>query len=270
MSYILGLLIAFFSIVFSIFHLHQEASNYFDVIALSMVLGGTIAVTAMTIPARSYPELLRLFWRVFWLGSRDHKVLLDQGFKLVEAVEGRHAVSFNDEKVPSHRQDYFAQLLKEGYDLITLGFSRDLIEQILVERIQKHYQRSSQLAQTLRGLSKYPPAFGLMGTILGLVSLMRSLGESRDPREVGMRMGVALIATFYGILFANLVIGPAGERILKVAMEEKQEGEFALESIILACERTPIFEALEILNSHFEPQDRKSWKTDASPSGEAA
>lgn len=53
-----------------------------------------------------------------------------------------------------------------------------------------------------------------MGTVLGLVNLMRGISAGLDAKDTGVQMAVALVATFYGLIFANLIVNPAGEAIL--------------------------------------------------------
>jgi chemotaxis protein MotA len=94
----------------------------------------------------------------------------------------------------------------------------------------------------------------LVGTVLGLVSLMRALADSQGAQETGLRMAVALVATLYGLLLSNLVINPAGEQVSRLASEVKKDSGIALQGILLASERTSLLESQELLNCFVSPE----------------
>lgn len=148
------------------------------------------------------------------------------------------------------------QVLKDGAELISLGLNGEKIQMILQERVHQATERKNRVANTLKSLAKYPPAFGLAGTVLGLVSLMRSVSAGATAKDTAVEMAIALVATMYGILTANLVVNPAGESVAKDAIEEMKEAEIAVQAVLLAVNRTSILESQEMLNSFVLPQDR--------------
>jgi flagellar motor component MotA len=64
------------------------------------------------------------------------------------------------------------------------------------------------------------------------------------------------VATFYGLLTANLIVNPIGDAIFKNSYDDEKLGEIALQSILLASEKTNLLEAQELLNSYVNPRDR--------------
>jgi hypothetical protein len=98
-----------------------------------------------------------------------------------------------------------------------------------------------------------------------MVEVARFLGISpailwrTAPAALGsfaITMAIALVATLYGLLTANLFINPAGERILNRTLFEAKEGELALQAVLLASRGTPILQSQEFLNS-FVPDDSR-------------
>jgi chemotaxis protein MotA len=160
--------------------------------------------------------------------------------------------------------------MTDGTELIALGFDHSKIHSILSERIYQWGERKQRVANSIRSLAKYPPAFGLVGTVLGLVSLMRSISDGASSSEAGVRMAVALVATLYGLLTANLILNPAGENILKSVNEEKKAAEIALEAILMAAQGVNLLEAQEVLNSHVGPDDRINILGSAATSDDSA
>jgi chemotaxis protein MotA len=167
------------------------------------------------------------------------------------------------QRVRSGAQDFkptspsiIGQTMIDGVELIGLGFNEEKIEMILEERLFQWNERKTKVANAIRSLAKYPPAFGLVGTVLGLVSLMRAISDGASSSEAGFRMAVALVATLYGLLTANLVLNPAGENVLKSTSEERHAAELALQAVLLAAKGVNLLEAQEMLNSFVAPEER--------------
>ncbi len=250
MFYLSGLLIAFVSIVFSIIHLRQSASNYIDPVGIAVVFGGTIAVAVMVLPWEMHREIREAFRNLFSSKKADHKVLNFECFEMIRTLQGG-STQFEPKDTTAA-----GQILRDGAELISLGFDPDKVHTILEERIYQWAERKQKIANSLRSLSKYPPAFGLVGTVLGLVSLMNAISAGASSTEAGVRMAVALVATLYGLIVANLILNPAGENVLKAALEEKKGAELALQAVLLAAKKVSLLEAQEVLNSFVAPADR--------------
>jgi chemotaxis protein MotA len=140
-----------------------------------------------------------------------------------------------------------------------LGLKSHSIERILVDRMEHIFERRNSVANSVKNLAKYPPAFGLVGTVLGLVSLMRAISEGSGAQETGIRMAVALVATLYGLVVANLVINPFGERIARAATEERISCDYAIHIVLLACEGVSLVEGQEAINAWLPPWERTDW-----------
>jgi chemotaxis protein MotA len=249
MLFLSGVGIASLSILVAILHLQQSVSYYFDFVGFVTVFGGTLAVGVITLPWEYRFEIMR---GVRALAGRT-KVQPSKDF-LIECLGFvREPQSYSTSaSAPSSAQE----VLRDGAELISLGLRPDKIQAILEERIFQTSERYSKVANAFRALAKYPPAFGLAGTVLGLVSLMRAVSEGAGANETGIRMAVALTATFYGLLLANLIVNPAGEFVLKASNEEKKHCELALQTVLLAAERSSMLEAQEMLNSFVAVRDR--------------
>jgi chemotaxis protein MotA len=250
MFYLSGLLVAFLSILFSIVHLRQSLTSYFDPVGFAVVIGGTVAVAVIVLPWEMHREIVAALKRLLGNERIDVKSINLECFEMIR----RHQAG-EPEFLPSSGS-IVGQTLRDGKELMSLGFPREKIESILEERIFQWSERKAKVANSIRSLAKYPPAFGLVGTVLGLVSLMRAISDGASSSEAGFRMAVALVATLYGLLTANLVLNPAGENVLRSANEERKAAELALSAVLLAAEGATLLEAQETLNSHVAPESR--------------
>jgi chemotaxis protein MotA len=257
MYYVIGLGVSFLSIVWSIIHLRQSATNYVDPVGFAVVFGGTLAVAIMVLPWNMARELRSSFKRLFSNRKIDYKSLNHECLELIQKLQNGNAEYTAKESSIAH------QTLSDGVELINLGFTPEKIHTILEERVHQWLERNQKIANSIRSLAKYPPAFGLVGTVLGLVSLMRAISEGASSTEAGFRMAVALVATLYGLLVSNLLLNPAGESILRSALDEKRAGDLALEAIMLAADNVTLLEAQEVLNSKVSPENRVNLMGDA-------
>lgn len=119
------------------------------------------------------------------------------------------------------------------FDLVSTNYSaremRDMAELYLDKRLTMEIQK----ADVLTMMSATAPAFGMFGTILGLVVM---LGNLDDPSKVGPGLAVALLTTLYGVAFANLVFAPLAKKIRhNMAIVETRE-KVTIEGVILIKE----------------------------------
>jgi chemotaxis protein MotA len=243
MYFIAGIAISLASVLFSIFHLHQTTEVYSDLVAITVVIGGTLSVAIMTMPW-SYHREIRYRLREMLFGRRRNPSQL-----AIEAMALIRYTQIGGRKPKVTYPGIAGQLLRDGLELIELGFDAKKIQPILEERLHQGHDDSLRIANSLRSLAKYPPAFGLVGTVLSLVSVMRSVATGGSAQDTGTRMAVALVATLYGLVVSNLLISPAGESILKATQEDRKEADLALQAVMLALDDVSMLEAQEMVNS---------------------
>jgi chemotaxis protein MotA len=110
-------------------------------------------------------------------------------------------------------------------------------------------------------MGKYPPAMGLMGAVLGMIALLGGLGKPGAEKTIGPAMSIALVATLYGIAFANLIVIPIGENLTETAKEHQRKNMIITEGIKLVAARTNPIVLAEELNSYLLPNERIDWKS---------
>jgi len=247
MKILFGLFIITAGFKLSLDHLNQDITQFWDVIAFAIVGLGTIATSFMTLPSLKIKHILSIVFR----GIHGNQGLREDCVSnAINLIKGYH---FNADQAKRIDQ----RILMDGYELMKLGFSTQKIKQILTHRLDKYLDDGMTVATWVKGLAKYPPAFGLAGTVLGLVHLMKGLSEGADPKETGLRMAVALIATFYGIVIANIFVSPVGDRVQNNLMEDEKLANISIEAILLINQRVNMVEALEEMNAHMPGHNNK-------------
>ncbi|MCJ8278042.1 MAG: MotA/TolQ/ExbB proton channel family protein, partial [Bdellovibrionales bacterium] len=160
-----------------------DTDFYLDEVALLIVIGGTVATAVISFPAK---YLKKLFTAPYEMTKAKKLPLVDSIEILVRTSNhGRQGKAVIRQLLEQREADAF---LKEGVELLLMGLSKDEFKKILTERIYRSRQRDEEMVSLFRRLAKYPPALGLVGTVLGLVSLMRSVGAGADASQIGINM----------------------------------------------------------------------------------
>lgn len=248
MSIILGLIIAFSSIYFSILAIGQDITKYYDLVALLMVPGGTLAVAVMTFPWDLVRDSIDSFKSLIF-GTKDfHDSLV--------VAECLNYIKNKGDFSRLNKSAFSRSIMRDGKEMISFDFSEEDISEILTTRIEENYERNIKIGGFIRSLAKYPPAFGLAGTVLALVNIMSEVGSGADPAQAGFLMAIALVTTLYGLLLSNLIISPIGEKLFVNANKQRGTAEIALQAVLLLKNDSSLLKAQEILNSFIHPRHR--------------
>ncbi len=244
MIYLIGLFISTVGFWLASQHLHQDIREYWDFVAFFVVILGTAAVMLVNFPAAPFRLLAEKFLRKFFLPATSLRKHSELCLKVI-----------NSRAAPEPKT-IEAQLLADGLELLGLGFNREKTLELLSRRFEIYAGRINAVSSWLRRNAKYPPAFGLAGTVLGLIHLMRGISSGIDTKETGIRMAVALVATFYGILISNLVLNPLGEWLQEELKRDQLKAEMSLNSIVLILENANPIEVQENLNSFLSGSEK--------------
>lgn len=148
--------------------------------------------------------------------------------------------------------------LRDAVELLNDGkVPLEEIVLILRKRAATQYRGHLQDADIFRVIAKFPPAFGLIGTVLGLVALMRGMGEADSMKTIGSSMAVALTTTFYGVVLANLIFIPIAENLNKINKEDEAMRLMVIDGARLLKDRVHPMLVEEHMKSYFMPQERK-------------
>ena len=176
----------------------EDSTIYLNKHSFIIVCLGTLAVSFFSIPKRD----LKLVWNsIKDLFKRDAD---NDNVKsvLVSLSQNKQSKS-GDVKMP---------LIQYAQELWEQGVDRETFQHLLEIKLDEMRSLSQQPVIVLRNISKYPPALGMIGTVMGMISLFSNL-NSENKSEIGLFLAVAMTATFYGLILANLVILPLADRI---------------------------------------------------------
>jgi chemotaxis protein MotA len=119
--------------------------------------------------------------------------------------------------------------LRKGIILIVDGSDPELVKNILETELNFIEERHGQGQAILYSMSAYAPAFGMIGTLIGLINMLKDLSNTD---ALGPSMAVALVTTFYGVMLANLFFTPLAGRLKEKTAHEILHKEMIIEGIL--------------------------------------
>ena len=233
--------------------------SLWDGISLAIVVGGAIAATCIAYPLEDVISAFAGFPKVFKTQGFTFKDVVQDYVGLAEvAKKGELAKAL--EETPEH-MPFRLGSIKDGIRYITDGMSRDDIRIIMENKEQYRALRDIKAANAIAKLGEYAPSFGMIGTLFGLIFMLAGMAAPAVPGEdpaakLGGAMGVALITTLYGALFANFIFLPFSDKLKGKSEGKKVESALILEGVMLIFEKTHPIMMRDKLNAFLESKDR--------------
>ena len=206
---LIGLVGAFGLVVTTIF-LGGNAAGFIDIPSVVVVIGGTFAVTFVMFPMNVVIGTIKVGLKTLLFKSSDPREIIKLITSLADKARKESIVAL--EKVPV--EDAF---LKKGVMLVVDGSSEAIVRSVMEIELEFMKQRHRQGQAVFKGMGMMSPAFGMIGTLIGLVNMLSNLS---DPASIGPAMAVALLTTFYGAVLANCVFLPLATKLEERSAED--------------------------------------------------
>ena len=250
-STLIGIVVALATLATALAFSATDLALYVNLPGLVVVLGGTCAALFISYPLREVVRVFALVRTVFRSEQLDSRRDIDE---LVAMAQ----LWMNDDvhKVEQALHKVSNPFLRTGVQLVIDHTPEDQIIELLQWRIARLRAREHAEAQMFRIMAGFAPAFGMLGTLVGLINLMTMLG-SGDMALIGQQLAVALMTTFYGILLANLVCKPIAVKLERRTEQRLMLMNMVLQGIAMMCARRGPAVVRETLNSfmmHFEDE----------------
>ncbi|NLE61813.1 MAG: motility protein A [Planctomycetes bacterium] len=203
---VLGLIAAIAMVIWSLWAgTSGHIGVYWDTPSAILVFGGTIFVVLMTQTMERFLRVHKVYMRGFFGKSMTIPETIEKLVTLGEQARREGVLSLENTL-----NDINDEFLRNGIRLVIDGTAAGEIEQILSSELEAMDQRHSQGKTVLDLVAKYAPAFGMIGTLMGLVAMLRNMD---DPKAIGPGMAVAILTTFYGAMIANVLCLPLSDKL---------------------------------------------------------
>ncbi len=197
---------------------------FFDLGSIFIVVGGTIASTIVSYRGKSLKLLKTVYTRAFKKIDIDLKQDIEMIINIANVARREGLLALEDTM-----SDIDNPFLKKGIMLIVDGTDTELIKNILETEVYFIQSRHAQGQAMINSMAAYAPAYGMIGTLIGLIVMLKNLSDSD---ALGPGMATALITTFYGVILANLVFTPIAKKLKSQSDMEMLQKELYIEGLL--------------------------------------
>jgi chemotaxis protein MotA len=245
-----GVVVGLALIIWGILSGGSGLDAFIDPGSVIIVVGGTFSAAFVAFPMGKILGIGGIIGKAIGNPPNNAGEIINKVIELAN-VARREGLLALEEAVDQVNDDF----LKKGVMLIVDGTDPELVKSILETELSYISSRHAEGKGVFDSLGSLAPAFGMIGTLIGLVAMLKSLD---DPSAIGPSMAVALLTTFYGSVMANLFFIPIAKKLDMKSSEEMLIREIMIEGLlsIQAGENPRIIE--EKLKAFLSPKVRKA------------
>ena len=221
-------------------------TTFINIPGLMIVVGGTTATILLTFPFRDVVAAFRAAYNVFSTPKLDPNIVVSNMVDLSNLSRRKGIVELSKIKTDS-------EFLKKAATLISDFATEDQIRRTLEIEIDTLKLRHHTVQDVFKKLAAYAPAFGMLGTLIGLVKMLSQL---QNPETLGPAMAVALLTTFYGSLLSTLFFLPIAGKLASRTMVEVINLEIIFEGAISILDSNNPIMVYEKLSSFIPRKSR--------------
>ncbi len=197
---------------------------FIDLPAAMIVVGGTLGATLINFRMNDMLSVFQVLRKVFTSTQVSNTDMIANLVRLAEKAR-REGVLSLEKELPDLHDDFVRKGIQYAVDGAEPETIRVILESELVSLEERH-----KLGQGIFiSMAQTAPAFGMIGTLIGLIQMLRSL---QDPSMLGPGMATALVTTFYGAMLAYLFFTPVAGKLANRSKEELLQKELIMEGIL--------------------------------------
>ena len=202
--------------------------------SLLIVVGGTFAATMVNLPLKAVSNVFNILKNVFKGEDYNYSGVIDEIVQKATKARKDGLLSLESD-IPKIRDGFF----KNGIELAINERDAKRLRTFLNLEMNNIHSRHIAGQELFLYMASYAPAFGMLGTVLGLIIMMNNFASGDNQGDISFSvaerfaellsgMGLALITTFYGVFFANMIFLPVGGKL-----KRRSENEMMLKNIVV-------------------------------------
>lgn len=222
---------------------------FWDLPSVLITVGGSFSAVLITFSLSELKALGKILAQTFKEAQASPIELIGQFVNLSRKARKEGLLSL-EEQVEEINDNFF----KKGMQMAIDGFEPEAIREILELEISEMEARHLHGAKIIAAWGAYAPAFGMLGTLIGLIQMLQNL---TDVNNIASGMGKALITTFYGSVLANLFLNPLSENLKNKNLKEVTNREMIVEGVLSIQSGVNPRLVEEKLLSYLGPKDKQ-------------
>lgn len=205
---------------------------FFSLPSFLIVVGGTIAATLVNFPLNDVISVMKITQKVLLHKSIAPETYIERIVQLAKKARSNGLLAIEQDL-----DEIDMDFLKSGLQHVINGAEPEDLRNILEMDLYVMTKRHDIGQKMFLAMGTYAPAFGMIGTLIGLIKMLQSL---EDPTGIGPGMALAMVTTFYGALLANLFFLPMAGKLKHRSGEETIFKEMLLQGILsMQAEESP-------------------------------
>lgn len=204
--------------------LDGNIADYFSASSVMIVIGGTLASTMANYPLKQFLSTISIARIAFKKHDYNLSDTIGKILELANRARREGLLSLD-----SVAEDIEEPFLKKGIMLIVDGSDPELVKSIMETELVFMEERHLRGQAIFQSMAEYAPAYGMIGTLIGLINMLRNLNNAD---VLGIGMATALITTMYGVVLANLVFSPIVGKLKNNSVQEISYNELILEGLL--------------------------------------
>ena len=215
--------------------------------SLGIVFGGLMIATLISYPASLVREAVRTIFSLFSQSGINNEQL-KKDIKVI--IEWMRMFRTNRSEALKRLQKIHKNNF-EGYliSLMSTNYSPEEIKELAGKRIETRHQGRSQISRVLQSMGNTSPAFGMLGTLFGLIVILDSF---EDAAQLGRGLSMALMTTLYGLMFAHFVFFPLALKVKVSADKQKFRETMILEGVLMIRRDKPAMIIRDQLSTYLD------------------
>ena len=235
----------------------SELSIFLNLPSILIVLGGTFAATLIKFPITGVFVAFFVGVKAAFVNEKESpREIIDLTMRLVKRARKVGLVGLEKIRVGN-------TFFRKGVQLCADGRDVDFIRKMMTQEMDLAIQRQEIGERVFRAIGDSAPAFGMVGTLVGLVQMLSNMS---DPSSIGPAMAVALLTTLYGVLIAQLIALPIADKLEAKNAIERGNKVLIMEAIVQIHERNNPTAVLDILEA-FLPEKQRQRRADDPKAG---
>ncbi len=219
---------------------------FVNISGLLIVVGGTIATSFIKFTMEDVINSISVAMKAFTVKIDPPEEIMEKMVSVAKVAKERGLMALESEKP----DDEFAA---KAFQFLADGFDEQQIKELLQKDINLTIQRHTTGRNFFKGMGGSAPAFGMIGTLIGLVQMLANMA---NPQDIGPAMAIALLTTLYGALIANLVCLPLADKLQLRSQQEQISKNLILDAVLGIARGLSGMVFQETLKIHLSPKDR--------------
>jgi len=219
---------------------------------LMIVVGGPLAVAFMSFQANNVLEALRGIGLMFRQPQATHENLHKELVKIIDwarTIKTGGLRSLEAKAVPSDLSDPF---IRYGIAMVVSNYKPEEVRMMMDTAAEGYYERDTIPARVLMAMAGHAPAFGMVGTLVGMIIMLGAFKD--DMSGVGSGLSISLLATLYGVVTARMIYMPAASRITQKQESLRFRNHLITEGLVMLVANETPRHIQDRLNSFLRPE----------------